>query len=333
MLADLNESSAELPIRPRNSRIDEILANPKWAKDTATFLLAFSMGPEGDPGCYNRQLAERRRVDFEKLPPGAKTFDGVQWEGYDADEAAGFPHLCPTAHVIRPPDFTPEDVPSPEKLLAFLIRDDERTTLLRNALGAQSKNLGHSDWTEPLRDPQRLAAHLNGLLGNRVWYREVSMGLPDLQLAALRRGEKGELGTESRVMPKGKGPLGRFQARRVNRLIIESLCPDEKLLKRFVYITTSRGLDHLLATAQSEQREIQHVILYAHPAHYPRVRWQFLERAWASGWDISSQEVYEGAPNDGSWNPLWWREAAQSWCRSHAEWLAYEKAGRLRLHP
>jgi len=41
--------------------------------------------------------------------------------------------------------------------------------------------------------------------------------------------------------------------------------------------------------------------------------------------------VYEGAPNDGSWAPLWWPDAAQSWCQSYEAWLAYEAGADQRL--
>jgi hypothetical protein len=322
-----NESSLELPVKQRNPRVDEFLSTRESAAVTATFLFAYSMAPDSSPG-YNLQPAARRQADFWKLPDGVKTLDGVQWEGADADGLnKNARYLCPTAHVICPPRFTASDIPSPEKFLEYLSRDS-RGAILMNSLRQQSEMLGHSEWREPLLDSHRLAAHLNGLARDREWYVRFNE-LPGFQLTDLHRGE---LGTEHRVMPKGPGPLGRFQAQRVNRLIIESVCPDETLLKRFVYITTNNGLDHLLAAARSEQREIEHVILYTHPAHYPRARWQFLERAWGAGWDISATEVYEGAPNDGSWDPLWWPQAAQSWCRSYEAWLAYEAVGRRRLH-
>ena len=83
--------------------------------------------------------------------------------------------------------------------------------------------------------------------------------------------------------PRVTEALGEYQARRVNRLIVEAVCPDESLLKRGKYLSTSTGLAHLFPLLRAEGREIRHAVLYAHPAHYPRVQRQFLEAAAVAG--------------------------------------------------
>ena len=108
--------------------------------------------------------------------------------------------------------------------------------------------------------------------------------IPWFQLRDLQRPGLGAIvGVERRTMPTGTEALGEYQARRVNRLIVEAVCPDESLLKRGKYLSTSTGLAHLFPLLRAEGREIRHAVLYAHPAHYPRVQRQFLEAAAVAG--------------------------------------------------
>ena len=60
---------------------------------------------------------------------------------------------------------------------------------------------------------------------------------------------------------------------------------------------------------------------------FQRHQRQFLEAAWLNGLSVTAADVYEGAPNDGSWDPLW-PEESQTWANSYPAWSLYEKSGR-----
>ena len=248
----------------------------------------------------------------------------MQWEIFDALEDTAFDTLnyFPIHHVAGPQDFAEDDMPNLDGLVQFLNQADPAVEALYGALRNQAKSLDEPNVASILKHKNRLVAHLNGLLGQREFHRETAFR--DLELADLRRPGFGVLGVEHRDFPGGEGPLRHFQARRVNRLIIEAICQSKSLLRRGGYLSTQGVLDRILQLVRSEGREISRVIIYAHPAHFPRCRRQFLESAWCASWGTSKSDVLEGAPDDGSWTPLWSADCAQEWCKNEANWKEYE---------
>ncbi len=68
--------------------------------------------------------------------------------------------------------------------------------------------------------------------------------------------------------------------------------------------------------------------VYGHPEHSPRCRRQLIEAAWAAGWNLEPDRVYDvNKRQKWPWDPT----TAQMWCRSKQNWDDYERMGKARL--
>lgn len=192
---------------------------------------------------------------------------------------------------------------------------------------------------EVITGPEILAAYLNDIITNeRGWYKSFWDGETALvELHGRQRDGFGPVGYECRELPAmpAKGEqLGKYQAERVNRLIIDAICPDRSILPAPAYLSTRGVLKHLFRE-MDDPRSFDHIFIYASPVHSGRCERQFLQFAHEQGWIVTSSQVtkiYYSPDNEmeacgWKWDP----GTAQVWCRSKAAWEAYEaNAERLR---
>ena len=271
-------------------------------------------------------------MDFHKAYKAGSTLPwaGMQWEIYDAmvkhDEWDSFKAapLIPKSHVAAPAKFEPDEIRNPAAFVDLL---KSGATKAARELHDQLKTLG-CDLFDPTLDAARLTSYLNGLLEDRSSFRRYD---GTLEFHDLHRIQLGAIGTEKRTLPQsGAYPNGlrEFQAKRVNRLIVESICPDDSILKRGEYLSTQGVLNLLLPKVKQDGREIKCVFVYGHPQHSPRCRNQTIQSLKAHGWTLLESGVY-GIHEGQDWP--WDSTTAQVWCRSLENWQDYERAGKKQL--
>jgi hypothetical protein len=131
------------------------------------------------------------------------------------------------------------------------------------------------------------------------------------------------LGLEKRRLPDPDDyphGLRRFQAHRVNRLIVEAVLP-ERVLARGEYLGVGGVIDHGLSRMPVD--EIGRVVVFGHPHHQEWCRSQTLAALRARGWDGTEEDVTLGGPGPWSLESLWDLRSAQIWCRTLENWNAY----------
>ena len=299
------------------------LSEPDVAKYSLLLGFSFSLTPDGSPGSYNEQIARGLRADLQKVVKGgvSEPWIGVQWEVYDAvvghDDADGvtLAKYIPNDHIAAPPKFRLDDFGHPDTLVKTLVSG--RTSPLRE-LSEQLECFG-CDLSKSDLDAAELVSCLNNLLDDRdgfVRYVE-TVKLHDLDRKLALLAERRTLPV-SAAYPSG---LRQFQANRINRLIIESIYPDEAVLKRGQYLSTQGVLDLLLSQLKQDKPDIRHIFIYGHPVHSQRCRLQTIKSLRAHGWKISASDVHDV---NGGQNWKWDMETAQEWCRSQDNWNEYE---------
>lgn len=303
---------------------------------------AFSMTPEGLPGTYNEHLANQLRSvlrDAAQRPASERPWIGMQWEIFDALEATwnssqgDLLELVPLMHVAAPPVFVDDDIVNAPLIVEHLrdARDDLQAIQLGNKPCAPSTVAGRALAARidrslpPNTSRMAIAACFNSLLPDGCFHCHFynSAGRPLVELHDLYRSKSGSVGVENRVLPSAEACLLRFQRLRVNRLIIEAIFPNERVLKPGRYLSTQGVLAQLFEVARTEAAaSFEHVFIYGHPAHSPRCRRQFLESDWARQQGIPEDRVYDacaGMKSD------WEATTAQMCCRSQENWDDYER--------
>lgn len=304
------------------------LADPIVAQQTLLLGFSYSLTVDGSPGSYNEIIAQSIRSSLQKAAQHGKfPWTGMQWEIFDAivdhDQVDNFkvaPHI-PESRIASPPKFKPNEISLPafaEHLLAGA------TKACRN-LHTSLSSLGCPHLTTDL-NAEIFVEYLNLILDDRN-----NFGAYDglLELHDLHRSDLGAVGTEKRNVPEPiayPNGLRKFQAIRINRLIIEAICPNREILQGGKYLSTKGVLDLLLPQAIQDCSEIKYVFVYGHPHHSPRCKWQTQQSLLE--YNLNFPEVYDihqgqDWPWDGS--------TAQVWCRSLDNWTDYESMGKKRL--
>lgn len=304
------------------------LADPTVAQRTLLLGFSYSMTPDGSPGSYNEIIARSIRAALRKAAThGTFPWTGMQWEIFDAivdhDQTDTFkvaPHI-PESRVAPPPRIKADEITFAEFRDFLLAGATKACRELRNKL----ENLGCPNLAAAALDADNLARYLNELLNDRNDFREYD---GTLELHDLHRAHLGSVGTEKRTLPQGAAypnGLRRFQALRVNRLIIEAICPNRDTLKGGKYLSAKGVLDLLLPQATQDCVEIEHIFVYGHPHHSPRCKCQTEENL--SGRGLAASAVYDiHQGQDWPWDP----STAQVWCRSLDNWTDYENMGKKR---
>lgn len=316
---------------------------------------SYSLRSDGAPGSYNEELARLMANDYDILVANQiPVWVALQWEIADALEVIA-PSVVPQeSHVAAPLDLKPGDFLQPETIAELLTRRPTRgVEILWERVRHEQISQGHEP--DPDLTATQFAACFNRIIRDRVFYtsfyeQEDGTGVTRVELHDLYRARLGSVGVEKRRLPDSAGPLGRYHARRVNRLILEAvLTSDKPIIQEMKYLSTQDGINQYLNQFAveypgRESRPPTHVVIYGHPEHRGRCRRQFLAAAFAAGWEFDPKRVLQGGSGAtigqharnillGSWTaPLWDGTTAQLWCRSKRNWEDYEAMGTLRLH-
>lgn len=287
-------------------------------------VIGFSFGirPDGSPGACNEEIAKRMSETLLACHDraSARPWVGMQWEIFDALDQANLLHriikeLVSVQHVAPPPSFELADFAHPDSIARPLVKPStpaERTL---------SRMIHHADVTPP--EPARLMDAFNRLLSDRALYERFE---DRLDLRDLHRPEKGLIGLEKRQMPNSKSyPAGLrlFQARRINRLILETLF-GEDVLRRGKYLNTLGVARHCFRELRAESREIERVFIFAHPEHVDWCWKNVAKAAGEVGYNLSEHNVVFGNASQWEHGTLWDRESAQVWCRSPENFRSYQ---------
>ena len=287
---------------------------------------SFSLWPDSSPGRCNEWIAKSMRADLARVSSRLLPWVGVQWEIFDALEdlntfsfvAAQF---VPERAIAGPARFYRSDIRDGAGLIE-LLRDAKFPAVRRLA---ESLQITLDAQTPP--DSAQLCAALNHIIDDR-WLFEAFDGL--VELADLdRRVERPELsflGTEKRRLPtRGFYPKGlrKFQARRINRLLIEAIVP-ERILARGEYLDAGQVARHVLGTLDVPL--IRSVWVYAHPHHRDWCKQKTLVALRERGWTGSDDDLQFG-DDAADWDAVhtWDADSAQVWCRSRENWDAYSR--------
>ncbi len=304
-----------------------------------TLLLGFSYSlcPDGKPGSYNRDIAaDIRKWVSKNLNATDHLLLAAQWEIVDA---LGTEYVGPDPFVAPPPLFDEDDILDADGFIRLLKRGEtagvrELALTLRNVLHEVGYESDEKDentiFDYASLNAMRLAIYLNPLLNDNTFYKRFR---PNVELHDLHRPKLGALGFEKREMPAREESLLPCQTMRVNQLIIESIVPNDDILKRGTYLSTNRVLERVLTHFKEKLVQIQRVLVFGFPAHSPRCRRQTIESFWSVGRHIDPKDVVNVRYVERvKWNELPWDEnTAQIWCRSLENWLDYEKMGQRRL--
>ncbi len=346
----------------------------KRGKNPLVLGFAYSLKPDGDPGLYNRILAQTIITDWA----GRNSWIGVQWEIRDAmSDPQLYPDLSnqlnqripqttlllnrldslpissnlQDVHIAPPcdPIVAPRDGEDRVDWRTFRQRlldslgpnGDPAVAELAKAVAEMAKEVGYigPDHAAVLRaaiySSEQVAVYLNRLIQERkdfhqkFWHNKAAI----LELHDRHRPDFGPVGFEKRELPAQRRNLGLYQNQRVNRLIIDAICPERKILPEPGYLSTRGVLQHLFNEMPNRGRDFDRVFIYGSPVHSARCKRQFIEFAWSVGWPVDPNivsPIYRG--NDMSacgW--IWDEETAQVWCRSKVGWDAYE-TNNARLH-
>jgi hypothetical protein len=268
----------------------------------------------------------------------------VQWEIYDALQDLGHPASAyiPDNLVIPPPRFTEEDILSRGKLLELLTTPytPAEHTLLRVIQNAGSWPAlhAHIQNSEQFKISKTdLANLLNDVLadGKERLYKEFRGAL---DLHDLHRADKGPVGLEKRRLPENgpreEGALRRFQAKRVNRLIVEEIIPKSVVhqfgavetnigvLKRGQYLNVDGVANACLHQIKQNGRAIERIFVYGHPEHRDWCKSRTSVFA-AKILGVPAPNVLLGDASSWSNAEMWDRLSAQLWCRSQGNWRYY----------
>jgi hypothetical protein len=297
------------------------------ARDDLMIGFSFSLWPDSSPGRCNEWIARSMRTDLARCSPHVQPWVGVQWEIFDALE-----DLNTFSFVAA--RFVPEHaVAGPACFYQSDIRDGAGLVeLLREGKFAAVRKLAESlkiplDAPQTPPDVAQLCAALNGIIDERNLF-EAFDGLVELTDLDRRveRPELSFLGIEKRRLPtKGFYPKGlrRFQARRVNRLLIEAIVP-ESILARGEYLDAGQVARYVLGTL--EVAAIRTVWLYAHPYHRDWCKQKTLVALRERGWPGGDDDLQFG-DDAADWDAThtWDADSAQVWCRSRENWETYSR--------
>ena len=230
---------------------------------------SFSVWPDSSPGRCNDWIARSMRADLAQVGPHSRPWVGVQWEIYDAladlnTLSLAAAQFVPEHAIAGPACFYRADIRDGRGLME-LLRDGRFPAVRRLA---ESLKIGPDPQTPP--DSAQLCAALNDIIDDR-WLFDAFDGLVELADLDRRidRPELSFLGTEKRKLPtKGLYPNGlrKFQARRVNRQLIEAIVP-ERILARNECLDTGQVARHVLGTL--DVSSIGTVWVYASPPSRP----------------------------------------------------------------
>jgi hypothetical protein len=258
--------------------------------------LSYSLGPDGSPGYYNKVIAGLMEADYAVLAanhPDSAPWLGMQWEIWDALEGRDLQKAVPLEQVALPPRFAEADIRNPGA--KDLIR-------LLTSLNAQKTPLSET------------VAALNGVLEDRNFAKRFR----GLQLPALQRTGHRFVWAEERRIPD-EFPLKRLQTWRVNRLIVERLCPAG--INPGQYLGARAVFKMLLGQVAAVGDTVEEVWLYAHPEHFPACRDDVA--FVAKELSIGLGKVVDRTTDQ--WNGgLWDEQTAQHWCRSFRQWRLYQ---------
>lgn len=304
------------------------LSNKRAAQHSIILAFSYSLTHDGSPGPYNEQIAQSIRTALRTAWATHKTipWTGMQWEIHDAmadqDEWDSFKpaRFVPKSHVASPPTFKRKEI---KDTSAFIYVLTEKHTQAARTL---AKHLTRAGW-HARANSTKFISFLNKVLDDRTVFRDY---LGTLEIHDLHRIQLGAVGSEKRSLPSSSdypNGLRAFQARRINRLIIESIVPNESILERGEYLSTRGVLKLLLPRVKRDVPSVKYVYVFGHPAHSPRCRSQTiaaLKDHCIKIDDANVVDVHKGQqwPRDPS--------TAQVWCRSDDNWKDYENMGKRR---
>lgn len=308
------------------------------SQDTLLLGFSYSLAPDGSPGSYNRDIATAMSEWIDGQPEGAdQPLIAAQWEIVDA--LAGQRTDITRVFAASPPMFAATDIADPKGLVELLRAGETAAAReLSRLFCASLREVGYdsegsddaSIYDRAGLNAERLAMYLNGFLSDPTMYRGFRH---NVELHDLQRKQLGALGFEARQLPLRDDPLGKYQAIRVNRLIIEAVIPHEDILKRGTYLSTDGVLDRALGYFKENLAAIRRVCVFGFPGHSPRCCRQTIESFWRAGRrDITAKDVEDvrAVPRD-QWQTLPWdNTTAQIWCRSLENWQNYESMGLRR---
>lgn len=337
---------------------------------------AFSMNKDSSPGDYNRDIAKCMldSWDSEKGPGEDSDKDkpiwiGVQWELYDAleERRLGFARAnIPEEHVAGPPLFRKEDLAGERvALLRHLLRDTElpepqRTVmeLLRTEISnILSRMPPHDGKERQILFPDQLAALLNRVVLEGKFLKNVidaalnpKPKLDETKFAGWK---------EERTLPEPGNEMGRFQSRRLSRIIIDWLFKEETDgAMKAAYLNTVQVCVRLFEQVATEGVTIDSVKVFGFPEHGPRCTANVLQTLWLNG-RLAEQTAKE-QPEKPSHAPIsvidvnspkgcvdlvrenqdtelpragnlkefpwrWYPDTAQQWCQTRECWQRHEK--------
>ncbi|MFT4728838.1 MAG: hypothetical protein ACI9UN_003351 [Granulosicoccus sp.] len=279
---------------------------------------SFSLMPDGAAGSYNTGLAEQlavvlesRKATLEDIPVVA-----LQWEIADALSEL-YPKLTEQLTklerliIVKPPKFLKEGV------------DLDLFEKWLKVPSANYKNV--LEHCLELAAGETILEKLNSLLDDAAFYEKFE----GLQLANLVRPKLGDLFTEARILPHSKyypNGLREHQRIRINRLIVEAIVEDEKIVQRGQYLSTRGVLESVLDSCHAKDYAFGSVKVIAHSLHRPRCMEQLAQILRAKNLSVLMQE--EVMSNFLPWDT----SGAQVWCRSRDNWEAYEEvvSGNLK---
>ena len=275
---------------------DVSIFDPGVAQNSLLIAFSFSLRPDGSPGRCNQKIAIQMKDVISNTSLEGEPAIGMQWEIYEAMEE-NLRESIPLDFVAPPPLFTDEDV------LGDLNLSGAPAFQRLIDLAPELASLQHED----------VVKRLNQILEHRTFYEhfEAMLDLHDLV-----RADKGLIGLEKRRMPRrtdyGEHGLGLFQARRVNRLILETLFPETEI-RRARYLNTEGVARHVMDQLKSTGRQVRYVFVFAHPEHRD---WCQKNLTKVLSESQPSVEVLNGDVSRWDANDLWDRDSAQVWCRS-----------------
>ncbi len=288
----------------------------------ASLVIGFSYGlrADGSPGNANTRLSELLSAALTAQSSN-RVVGAAQWEIVDAlasrpAGAALIEEHIPTGFVAPPPAFAANEIPRPRVLVEYLREalsppEAQLRRQLESRLGATV-------------DAQALAVALNDLIADVRFYEAFAKSV---DIHDLYRPDKGAIGIEKRRLPSpseyAKG-LRRYQARRVNRLIIEAIVP-AALLRRGEYLNTKAVANQVFQQAVDEDIQLDRIGILGHPEHRDWCKKCILAVISEKGLRIESSAVTFA--DDSTWTEeaLWDPSCAQVWCRTLPNWESYVK--------
>jgi hypothetical protein len=215
--------------------------------------------------------------------------------------------------IVVPPFFNEDDIENLDQIKSSVLEHE----VLSHAVGAISL---YPNLQDIFAFPNRAVSYLNRLLHDTALFRQfVSLTLP-----SQTKTKNGRTWVESREIPPAASPdLGIYQARRLNRLILEKVLA---VLPKASYLATFHVADAILKNVCHRGLTIARVRVYGHPAHVERCRIQTLESAWKIGLRLNPSQVDVIPCGDAqladpsNWDP----DNAQEWVQSWNNWKEHE---------